>query len=158
MAVEVSKVFKPPKKVKYYYAWSFFGFLLVVGAGFLDGAVHNGILVVVAIIFFVIFGMLSSSDDEIALTSQSVTIRNNEALQAIPLSKIRIVKVDYDGNNDIFLRIETNEANFYLGNGLTDAQIKEAAANILEQIRINYPVNYHDVKTEHFKVEKFWRK
>ncbi len=77
--------------------------------------------------------------------------------QIIQISDIRYVKLQSGQKGTLWLVIKTNELRISVG-ALGRKQINEAVDYILEQIQINYPKNYEDVKTEHIEVEDFWRK
>lgn len=162
MDAEVSKVFKPDEKSKSSSIWSVLGFLLVSLGCFSDKSTPIGldISVFVACTVWYFYSIFSSQSESITITPRMVIRCKLTGSQSIPISDIRIVKMTYSGesNETSLLMIETNESTFYMGDGLTDDQVKEAVAYILEQIRLHYPVNYHDVTTEHLIVEKFWRK
>jgi len=151
------KVFSPPERTVAYKVGYGLLFVLVVMGSF-GGSTNEFAIFILAVVIYVLALFLPSSDATMTITAQSVVSSSARSRQVIPIDEIRIVKVDYDGNNDICLFIETNQSKFYLGKDLSSDQIKEAVAYILEQIKVHYPVNYEDVKIEHLRVEQFWRK
>jgi len=151
------KVFKPPERTIAHYVGSGLLFVLVVAAD-AGGSTHQVAIFIVAAVFYVLILFLPNSDETITVSAQTVTSSSAKSQRVIPVDEIRIVKVGYDGDNGICLFVETNQTKLYLGKGLNAAQITEAAANILEQIRVHFPANYEDVKAEHLRVEQFWRK
>ncbi len=61
------------------------------------------------------------------------------------------------------LLVNTNEVEFKIGVGISDSQLNEAVAFILEQIRTHYPENYAVMEAEKKQKEReavaeFWRK
>ncbi len=162
MDIEVGKVFEPYKRSKSSYVWSLLGFLLISLGCFSEKStpISLDIFVFVACLVWFLYSIFSSESESIAITSRLVVRHWFSGSRSILINDIKIVKMTYSGesNETSLLMIETNESTFYMGDGLTDDQVKEAVSYILEQIRLNYPANYHDVKTEHFNVEKFWRK
>jgi len=120
----------------------------------LDGAIPK-IIELMFLIFLVspvILIFFPRKAEIITVNSEAILFQKKN----IKLNSIRIIRLLKQGGSDQVL-IETDESKIMLGAELNKKQVNEMYTYILEQISIFHSENYHDVKTERYEVEKFWR-
>jgi hypothetical protein len=164
MGDQVSKIFEPTLGTKYIYGLIFLLFqiflIYIVSINTYTYVLNNfvGFLFLGCVDLVTLFAFLSICTEQIEINSNVLVRTNLFRKLTIQISKIQYAKLHSGQKGTSWLMIKTNDLRFSMGGALGKRQINDAIAYILEQICINYPENYEDVKTEHYEVDKFWGK
>ena len=158
-----NRIFKPTISEKMVVAFAFLPFqILLICFSFTTTYTYllnnwEGFLFLGCIDLLILLLFLSIWTDKMEIISNAVIRTNLFKRQIIQIADIRYVKLQRGQKGTLWLVIKTNELLVSMG-ALGQKQINEAVGYILEQIRINYPENYENVKAGHNELENFWRK
>jgi hypothetical protein len=147
MDAQAMKVFRPSFKSNILMVSMTLLICASVGYGMShDGLAYYDQIIIVLIGIVAIIGILSNSFETITVTSQSVFKRSLFGTQRVLIESIRYAQLERKRHGRVWLIIKTEDFEFYMGNPLGKTKIEQAAACILEQIRLHYPAHYEDVK------------
>lgn len=93
------------------------------------------------------------------ITDEAVVCFNIFREKKLLFSGVKRIQVTLNENSGYYaLVVETELDSVGLSGFLEEAEMREIAAYILDQIKEKYPENYDYVKSDRYNAERFWRK
>jgi hypothetical protein len=152
MDAQTTTIFKPSLKSNVLMTLMILLICAAVGYGLShEELAYYDQIIIVLIGVVAAVGVLSNSIETITVTPQSVFKKSLFGTQRVPIEAIRYAQYERKRKGRAWLIIKTEDFEFYMGNPLGKKKINEAAACILEQIRLHYPEYYEDVKLGRFE-------